>query len=156
MSAVADAPAPLLRPMRETDLAAVMAVELSAYEYPWTEGIFRDCLRVGYSCWVLVGREGVMGYSVMSLLAAGECHILNVCVAPGQQGQGHGRLLLNHMLDLARDYGASVALLEVRPSNKAALRLYESLGFNEVGQRRDYYPARQGREDGLILALELT
>jgi ribosomal-protein-alanine N-acetyltransferase len=148
-------PSPALRPMREADVAAVVAIETEAYEFPWTEGIFRDCLRVGYSCWVAETGRGLIGYAVMSLLAAGECHVLNVCVRPDHQGHGYGRVLLNHMLDLARGRGVSLALLEVRPSNAAALALYRSMGFNEVGLRRNYYPAKQGREDGLVLALEL-
>lgn len=156
MSAVVDSPHLALRPMQEADIAAVMVNELAAYEYPWTEGILRDCLRVGYSCWVLETEHGISGHAVLSLMAAGECHILNLCVAPALQGRGLGRALLSHLLDLARERGVRTALLEVRPSNTAALALYASVGFNEIGSRKAYYPAKRGREDGLILALELT
>jgi ribosomal-protein-alanine N-acetyltransferase len=95
------------------------------------------------------------GHAVMSLMAPGECHVLNVCVRPDLQGAGLGRELMNHLIDTARGYGVTLMLLEVRPTNLAALELYRSLGFNEVGLRKDYYPARGGREDGLVLALEL-
>ena len=144
-----------IRPMLDTDVAAVLAVEEAAYEFPWTEGIFSDCMRIGYSCWALTTEHGISGHAVMSLMAPGECHVLNVCVRPDLQGEGLGRELMNHLIDTARGYGVTLMLLEVRPTNGAALELYRALGFNEVGLRKDYYPARGGREDGLVLALEL-
>lgn len=144
-----------IRPMLESDVPAVLAVEQAAYEFPWTEGIFSDCMRIGYSCWALTTEQGMSGHAVMSLMAPGECHVLNVCVRPDLQGAGLGRELMNHLIDTARGYGVTLMLLEVRPTNLAALELYRSLGFNEVGLRKDYYPARGGREDGLVLALEL-
>ncbi len=144
-----------IRPMLEGDVLAVLAVEQSAYEFPWTEGIFSDCMRIGYSCWALTTEHGLSGHAVMSLMAPGECHVLNVCVRPDLQGEGLGRHLMNHLIDTARGYGVTLMLLEVRPTNLAAIELYRSLGFNEVGLRKDYYPARGGREDGLVLALEL-
>lgn len=144
-----------VRPMREADVAAVLTVELAAYEFPWTESILRDCLRVGYSCWVLTTEQAICGHAVMALMGPGECHVLNVCVRPELQGRGLGRHLMVHLLDSARTMGISMMLLEVRPSNAAALALYRSLGFNELGLRKDYYPARHGREDGLVLAMEL-
>jgi len=144
-----------IRPMREADVAAVMAVEVVAYEFPWTESILRDCLRVGYSCWVLTTESGLSGYAVMSLMGPGECHVLNVCVRPDLQGRGFGRHLMVHLIESARGLGMNLMLLEVRPSNETAHKLYQTLGFNELGLRRDYYPARKGREDGLVLALEL-
>jgi len=144
-----------IRPMLEADVAAVLTVEQAAYEFPWTEGIFSDCMRIGYSCWALTTEHGLSGHAVMSLMAPGECHVLNVCVRPDLQGEGLGRHLMNHLIDTARGYGVTLMLLEVRPTNLAALELYRSLGFNEVGLRKDYYPARGGREDGMVLALEL-
>lgn len=145
----------LVRDMSEEDLDTVMDIEQRAYEFPWTEGIFRDCLRVGYVCELLASAEGaVLGYGVMSV-AAGECHLLNLCINPAYQRRGLGRWLLNHFIQQARARGANVALLEVRVSNRAAYRLYQGLGFDEIGMRKDYYPARKGREDALILAREL-
>jgi ribosomal-protein-alanine N-acetyltransferase len=144
----------IIRPMREGDLGAVMQIERRAYFSPWTEGIFRDCLRVGYSCWVLEGGKGLLGYGVLSS-GAGEAHLLNICIAPEFQGQGLGRELLAHFVETARGHGAEALFLEVRPSNVAAVTLYESSGFNQVGCRRDYYPAPRGREDALIFALAL-
>jgi ribosomal-protein-alanine N-acetyltransferase len=140
--------------MREADLDQVLAIEQVAYPFPWTRGIFEDCLRVGYSCWVLAEGTTILGYGVMST-AVGESHVLNLCVCPDRQRQGLGRRLLGHLLRLARSHHADTALLEVRPSNRGALALYREAGFNEVGVRRGYYPGHRGREDALILALDL-
>lgn len=145
---------PLYRPMRETDITGVMQVETRAYRFHWTEGIFRDCLRVGYGCWLMELGAGIGGYGVLSLVV-GEAHLLNICVAPEWQGQGYGRLLLDHFIRIAGERRAYQMLLEVRPSNKPALRLYRSRGFEQVGLRKNYYPADHGREDALILSLPL-
>lgn len=145
---------PTRRPMREDDLAAVHALEVRAYEFPWTLGIFRDCLRADYPAWVLEDDGRIVGYFLMSL-AAGEAHILNICIAPELQGRGHGRALLHTLLQLARARRAERVFLEVRPSNTPAIALYHDEGFNEIGRRPRYYPARQGREDALVMALEL-
>ncbi|MGD2083819.1 MAG: ribosomal protein S18-alanine N-acetyltransferase [Chromatiales bacterium] len=154
MSAILKDPLLRLRPMHESDLEAVAAVEREAYQFPWSKGIFRDCLRVGYCCWVCTRDGRVIGYGVMSV-AVGESHILNVCVHPDAQGQGVGRGLMDRLLSLARGHNVDTAYLEVRPSNRRALALYRSLGFSQVGVRRAYYPAGSGREDALILAIAL-
>ena len=143
-----------LRPMREDDLEAVHAIEVRAYPFPWTLGIFRDCLRADYQAWVLLHDGEVIGYFMMSL-AAGEAHLLTVCVAPEQQGRGYGRTLLRAILQIARGRGAERVFLEVRPSNTGAIRLYFDEGFNEIGRRPRYYPAKVGREDALVMAIEL-
>jgi ribosomal-protein-alanine N-acetyltransferase len=136
------------------DLDAVMEIESRAYDFPWTQGIFRDCLRVGYCCWCYEIDGLIQGYGVMSV-AAGESHILNISVRPESRRQGIGSKLMKHFLQLARRHDADTVMLEVRPSNKLAIKLYEKLGFNEIGVRRNYYPAHQGREDALLLALSL-
>jgi len=140
--------------MEESDVLAVMAIERSAYTHPWTEGIFRDCLRVGYSCTVFEQCGVIDAYGIMSVVA-GECHILNICVRPEIQGRGVGRKVLTHLLARARQSGTEAAFLEVRPSNVAAISLYTRMGFNEVGIRRRYYPTHGGREDAIIMALDL-
>jgi len=136
------------------DLDTVMDIESQAYDFPWTQGIFRDCLRVGYCCWCYENDGLIQGYGVMSV-AAGESHILNITVRPESQRQGIGGKLMKHFLQLARRHNADIAMLEVRPSNTSALRLYEKLGFNEISVRRNYYPSDNGREDALLLALSL-
>lgn len=154
MSAILKEPALDFRPMQEEDLADVVEIERRSYPHPWTEMIFNDCLQAGYSCWVC-GRRGVIeGYGVLSV-AAGESHLLNLCIRPESQRQGLGKKLLMHMISIARRHNAEVIFLEVRPSNKVACELYRKEKFNELGTRRDYYPAGDGREDALILARTL-
>ncbi|GIX36019.1 MAG: ribosomal-protein-alanine acetyltransferase [Lysobacteraceae bacterium] len=143
-----------LRAMQEADLDRVLAIEQSAYAFPWTAGIFRDCLRSGYGCWVLDRDGEIVGYGVVSV-AAGEAHLLNLCIAPRAQGQGLGRHLLGRLIELARWQRAERIFLEVRPSNPRAIALYHAMGFNEIGRRPRYYPAAQGREDALVMAREL-
>ncbi len=154
MSAVLRDEAVTLRPMRENDLGAVFEIEDEAYRFPWSPGIFRDCLRMGYSCWVLELRGGIEAYGIMSM-GAGEAHLLNLCVRVSSQRTGLGRTLLKHLLVVAGEHRADTMLLEVRPSNRCALRLYRDLGFSEVGMRRAYYPDDRAREDALILARHL-
>ena len=144
-----------LRPMVVEDLIHVMDIEHVAYDYPWTVGIFSDCLRVGYICRALEVHGELAGYGVMSV-AAGEAHVLNLCIRPQLQGQGYGRCLMEDLMAIARRLGADLALLEVRPTNRAAMALYHNMGFNEVGTRKSYYPHHQGREDAIILAMNLS
>jgi [ribosomal protein S18]-alanine N-acetyltransferase len=151
----AEHPAPGLRAMRESDLDAILAIEQRAYPFPWTRGIFRDCLLAAYPAWVLHEHGLVIGYGVISL-AADEAHILNICVAPERQGRGHGRFLLRTLVSIARDRGAARIFLEVRPSNPPAIALYHDEGFNEIGRRPRYYPSHDGREDALVMAMELV
>ncbi len=136
--------------MSQRDLDTVTEIENRSYEYPWTSGIFKDCLRVGYCCWVLHVEADVQAYAIMSV-AVQEAHILNICVHKRFQRRGFGRALVNLLLDVAHRHRAQAVLLEVRPSNVAAIRLYRSLGFSEVGVRRQYYRGGAGREDALIL-----
>ena len=145
---------PQIRTMTEADVAEVIEIERASYQFPWSEGIFRDCLRVGYVCRVVVRDGELVGYGVMSS-GAGEAHILNLCVREGARCRGIGRLLLEHLLGRAVAGGMSEAYLEVRPSNTAAIRLYQSLGFEPIGVRRGYYQAVGGREDAAVLKLAL-
>lgn len=136
------------------DLDQVLWVEGAAYAFPWSEKHFRDCLNAGYCCWVAECRDQLVGHAVMST-GGGECEILNICVHPGMQGRRIGRRLLRRLLSLGRRHNADTAFLEVRPSNMAAVALYLSEGFCEVGQRRGYYPTDRGREDAVIMAKTL-
>ena len=140
--------------MQPADLKAVAAIERAAYHYPWSLGIFRDCLLAGYHCLVLDVASSVTGYGIMSI-AAGEAHLLNLCVHPNAQRFGYGRRLLNALLLRAADADADKVFLEVRPSNEIALRLYRSVGFEQIGIRPAYYQADHGREDAVILAAAL-
>lgn len=154
-AAVVSSERPRLRPMRDADLNGVLEVERAAYEFPWTRAIFRDCLRIGYDCFVYESVGRLAGHGILSI-GAEECHLLNICVHPDWQRRGLGRQLVSFLLAHARRKRARLALLEVRVSNAHAYRLYTQLGFDEIGIRRDYYPARHGREDAIILARDLT
>jgi ribosomal-protein-alanine N-acetyltransferase len=147
-------PVPGLDPMRESDLRAVLEIEESIYEFPWTLGNFRDSLRAGYACWVVREGKRVIAYAVL-MLAAGEAHLLNLSVAAQSQRRGHGRSLLHSLVQFAREHKTRVLFLEVRPTNAVGQRLYAGYGFRQIGVRRAYYPARKGREDALVLALDL-
>ena len=148
------APAWRLRAMRESDLDAVMAIESRAYPFPWTRGIFRDCLQAGHQALLALDQDRPVGYGVVSI-AAGEAHLLNLCTAPERQGRGLGRYLLRALLRSASDHRVQRIFLEVRPSNPQAIALYHDEGFNEIGRRPRYYPTAQGREDALVMAKEL-
>ncbi len=141
-----------LRLMQAEDLEQVLQIEQRVYPFPWTLGILRDCLKVGYCCWVVTVDQQIVGYGVMSVVVD-ECHLLNICIDPGWQRLGLGRRLVERLLQLGRQHGAEAAYLEVRESNRPARRLYRQIGFVEVGRRRDYYPAIGGREDALLLTL---
>jgi ribosomal-protein-alanine N-acetyltransferase len=145
---------PELEPMREADLAEVIAIENAIYSHPWTQGNFADSLRAGYECrtWRLAGE--LVGYFVL-MAAAGEAHLLNLSIAEPHQRRGHGAALLQEAASLARRLGAQNVFLEVRPSNRAAQGLYTRFGFRNVAVRRGYYPAHGGREDALVLSLTL-
>jgi ribosomal-protein-alanine N-acetyltransferase len=147
-------PETVIRPMTEADVPAVAELERASYAFPWSEGIFRDCVRVGYVCRAVTLGESLIAYAIMSI-GAGESHILNLCVSADFRCRGVGRNLLAYMLERSTAAGMSEAFLEVRPSNTTAIRLYQSLGFEQVGMRRGYYQAVGGREDAVVLKLAL-
>jgi ribosomal-protein-alanine N-acetyltransferase len=145
---------PELQPMREADLAEILAIENAIYTHPWTLGNFADSLRAGYDCctWRVAGE--LVGYFIL-MAAAGEAHLLNLSIAARHQRRGHGSALLQEAVTLARRRGAKNIFLEVRPSNRAAQALYARCGFRQIAVRRDYYPAHFGREDALVFSLAL-
>jgi ribosomal-protein-alanine N-acetyltransferase len=144
-----------VRLMQPSDLKSVSGVERAAYAFPWSLGIFRDCLLAGYYCLVLDVGKSLTGYGIMSIAAA-EAHLLNLCVHPSAQRAGYGRRLLDALLLKAQDADVEKIFLEVRPSNLVALRLYRSMGFEQIGIRPAYYQAEHGREDAVVLSLAIT
>lgn len=144
----------VLRPLQWGDLDRIMEIELAAYPFPWTRGIFGDCLRVGYDCWGLQVDATLIGYTVQTG-AAGENHLLNLCIEPGSRRMGFGRLLLENAIRIARLQGCHSLFLEVRPTNAAGVGLYEGRGFRVIGRRPDYYSAAEGKEDALVMQLDL-
>jgi [ribosomal protein S18]-alanine N-acetyltransferase len=147
-------PEVVIRSMVEADISQVVAIERDSYRFPWSEGIFRDCLRVGYVCRTVSQCDAVVGYGIVSA-GAGEAHILNLCVCAELRCRGIGALLLEDLLQRAAATGVDMAYLEVRPSNTAAIRLYQSFEFEHIGTRRGYYQAHEGREDAAVFKLAL-
>lgn len=145
---------PSLRPMRLVDVHEVLVTEQDIYAHPWTLGNFRDSLQAGYSCWVMECEGVLVGYGVL-MVGVQEAHLLNLSVARSWQGRGFGTRLLHHFIDLARSCEAQRMFLEVRPSNAAARALYAENGFRELYVRRGYYPADEGREDAILMGLDL-
>ena len=142
-------------PMTEGDLDDVVAVEQDIYPFPWTHGNFADSLNAGYSCWVLRNVDGRLQAYGIVMIALDEAHLLNLSVAREFKRGGLGWRTLEWMAGAAREHGARTLLLEVRPSNPAALRLYERYGFQRIGVRRGYYPAHSGREDAVVMRISL-
>ncbi|MEO1580920.1 MAG: ribosomal protein S18-alanine N-acetyltransferase [Pseudomonadota bacterium] len=141
--------------MRHEDVEQVAQIENQSYQFPWSIGIFRDCLLAGYQCLTVEQQGEVRAYGILSM-AAGEAHVLNLCVAPAFRRQGYGVMLLNEMIQIARDARIRRIFLEVRPSNLAATSMYHALGFTTIGRRSNYYKAdNNGREDALVLSLTL-
>lgn len=155
MSARPESCCPVFVPMEVGDVARVGIVERRNYEFPWTDGIFRDCVRAGYLCRCACIDEELIGYGVLQV-AADEAHILNLCIDSSCQHQGLGRQLLEHLMLLAHTNGAGTIFLEVRPSNTRAMNMYLAAGFNEVGVRPDYYDSHRGREDAIVMARAVT
>lgn len=142
----------ILRRMRQEDVEGVMNIENVVCEFPWSASIFSDCIKVGYSCWVLDEAGVIVGYGLLSM-SAGEAHILNICIKPENQRQGLGLRLMNHLIKQCRFLNADSVYLEVRMSNHGAYDLYTKLGFKQISIRKDYYPATEGREDAKVLSL---
>ena len=133
----------------------VSDIERRSYEFPWSHGVFRDCLLAGYHCVVLERDGRVAGYGILSI-AAGEAHILNLCIDPNYRSLGYGEQVLDAILARSRAANVREIFLEVRPSNVTALALYRKKGFHSVARRPAYYQASEGREDAAVLAKKLT
>jgi len=143
---------PLIRRLGPDDVDRIYAIELLAYPFPWSRGLFVDCLRAGYAIFGLqVGKE-LAGYTILNW-AAGEAHLLNLCIHPGWQQRGYGSLLLEYAINHVARQGNESMYLEVRASNTRAARLYRNRGFRVIGSRRSYYQAGDGREDAVVMRL---
>jgi ribosomal-protein-alanine N-acetyltransferase len=165
-SSVANAPAANGRPaqatqqalalveMQESMLPQVLRIETENMAFPWTAGNFRDSLKAGHQALVMQLDEQIVGFAVL-MMVLDEAHLLNIGVDKRYQGQGLGKFLLQSMMQLAQRLGGQHFFLEVRTSNHIAIRLYESLGIHEMGVRPGYYPAKQGREDAILMGCAL-
>ncbi len=148
-------PPPSIRVMVHDDLKQTSDIERRSYDFPWSHGVFRDCLLAGYNCIVIERVDLVVGYAILSI-AAGEAHILNLCVDPNYRHLRYGERLLDEVLLRARRADVKQIFLEVRPSNAAALALYKKKDFHQVTQRPAYYQAKDGREDAAVLCKVLN
>ena len=150
-------PAPSLRPMRAADIDAVLAVERSAYGFPWTRGNFIDSLAAGYLAEMLTSPDGMLIGYYLAMAGVDEMHLLNLTVAPRHQRRGHALTLLDAVERRCREHGIAQLLLEVRASNERARQVYVRRGFAQAGLRRGYYPAGPGRrEDAIVMSLHLS
>lgn len=144
-----------VRPLSQSDMAAVMEMELQSYSHPWTKGVFLDCFKPDYRLWALDQGGELIGYAVVAYLFD-EAHLLNLCVGPLHRRSGAGGFLLQHLIAAAADESMQRVILEVRQSNRAAIDLYIREGFERIGERPGYYPAAAAREDACVLALPLV
>jgi len=143
-----------IRALKDADIRSVLEIERQMYTYPWSEEIFRDCLKVGYSNWALIKDDSFIGFAILSI-AAGEAHILNICLDPTYKRQGLGKAFLDELFIVAKKKKVDCIFLEVRPSNIAAVNLYKKIGFKQIGQRKNYYPAESGREDAIVFSFDI-
>lgn len=150
MNGTVSEPGEVIRPMRAEDLTEVARQEAALYVFPWSQGNFRDSLAAGYSCWVMLADKRMIGYAVL-MVGVQETHLLNLSVVSARQRGGLGSRMMMHLLDVSRQCEATRVLLEVRRSNAPARAFYAVHGFQELGERRGYYPAGNGREDAIIM-----
>jgi len=144
-----------LRAMTRSDIPSVIQIEENSYSHPWTVGIFQDCIKTGYASWVLVKENEIIGYLILST-GANEAHLLNVCIASQYRRQGIAKKVLKQVIEVLTEKNFSVLFLEVRQSNHSAIRLYQALGFERIGLRKDYYQSDDGREHALTFKYQLA
>ena len=152
MSALPDKKHPLIRRLTVEDVDRIYQIEMLAYPFPWSRGLFVECLRAGYSLFGLQLGKDLAGYTIISW-AAGEAHLLNLCIHPDWQHRGYGSLLLEYAINHVVRHGNEAMYLEVRTSNTRAAQLYRNRGFKVIGSRRSYYQAGDGREDAIVMRL---
>jgi len=153
----------MLREMVLADVEAVSCIEQAVQMYPWTRGSFIGALNHGYVCRVdsefLVSGHSEKGVEIRAYMvvmpAFDEAELLTIGVAENQQRKGLGRMMLREVFALSQEMNIRRIFLEVRVSNLAAIALYQSLGFKQIGIRRDYYHNARGCEDAITMACEL-
>lgn len=142
-------------PMYVRHVSLIGTMERRNYDFPWSDGIFRDCVKAGYIARLVLLDDEIIGYGIMQI-GADEAHILNLCIDQPWQRQGFARVLLDRLVQEASNRRAHIVFLEVRPSNPRAVNLYQQFGFNEIGLRKGYYDSANGREDALVMAKNLV
>lgn len=145
---------PLIHRLSAEDVERIHEIEKLAYPYPWTRGNFEDCFRAGYHCFGLKIGKDLAGYTIFTW-AAGEAHLLNLCIHPEWQRRGFGSLLLEYTIGHVARFNNDVMYLEVRAGNRRAAKLYANRGFKAVGHRRSYYQAGNQREDAIVMRIDI-
>ena len=141
--------------MTHDDVFDVVNIEQQANQFPWSRKNFEDGLKANNQAWVFVNDSNeIIAYTIVQKVVD-ETHLLNICVKASAQGKGLGREVLNHVIDFAHSISSVLIVLEVRSSNQRAQQLYLQAGFNEMSVRKDYYPAKKGREDAILMGLDL-
>jgi ribosomal-protein-alanine N-acetyltransferase len=140
--------------MTTADLDEVLIAEAALHPFPWTRGNFSDSLAAGHGLYIALEDDAMVAYAVTSQVLD-ESHLLNISVLADKQGAGRGGRVMQHLLATAKEQGGARMFLEVRSSNRPAYRLYQRSGFIEIGRRKAYYPAPQGREDAIVMARDL-
>tara|TARA_R110002050_G_scaffold1244_4_gene8669 strand:+ start:104862 stop:105326 length:465 start_codon:yes stop_codon:yes gene_type:complete len=144
-----------VRNMHAQDVATVLGIEQNANQFPWDKKSFEDSLKTGHQAWVFYEKaDDIVGFAIVQRVLD-EAHLLNICVKPAAQGRGLGKAIVQHVIDYANSISAVIILLEVRRSNERAQQLYLQSGFNEMSVRKGYYPAKEGREDAILMAMDL-
>jgi ribosomal-protein-alanine N-acetyltransferase len=144
-----------VRQMQLADIDTVTNIERDANSFPWSQKHFESCIKVGHTGWVFENTSHeIIAFAIVQQILD-EMHLLNICVSPNHQGKGFGRHCLNHVIDFCQEKSANIILLEVRRSNERAQQLYLSAGFNEMSVRKGYYPAVHGREDAILMGMDL-
>ena len=145
----------MLRTVTSSDITKLCALEKATQADPWSREVFEKCFQAKSLGWVIDPTADKVTGFILILLQLNECHILNICVDPSLQRQGYGTQLLSHALMEAKQQGAEIVYLEVRRSNEKAIALYQKMGFEKMGERKDYYLAAGGREDAWVFARKL-
>ncbi|MDP5293533.1 ribosomal protein S18-alanine N-acetyltransferase [Oceanimonas sp. CHS3-5] len=145
---------PQFRPLTPADLDAMVMLEQSAHAHPWSPALLADAFGERYFTGALWHQNALLGYFIADRVLD-ESTLMNICVAPAHQGRGLGRQLLENYFAQCRTLGLGWLWLEVRASNRAALSLYASAGFEESGRRRNYYPTADGHEDAVLMQKRL-
>ncbi len=136
------------------DLDGIVQIERAVNPFPWGEEALRDTIASsGHHLMSL--REGRAVGFLLSSFVLDEAQLLLIGVSPDWQGVGVGGQLLKELINRSQDQGHKLIYLEVRSGNERAIRLYRSLGFIDIGVRRDYYPGLVGREDAIVMSLQL-
>jgi ribosomal-protein-alanine N-acetyltransferase len=145
----------MLRVLTEKDLPQLVAIEAATQAVPWSEEIFKKCFQLDGRGWAIDVNGNMIGF-ILIVTQADECHILNLCIEPLYQQQGYGKQLLLHVLNEIKQQRTEIVYLEVRRSNQKAIFLYEKMGFQIIGERKNYYSLAEGQEDALVFAKDLS